>query len=73
MDAMSDQIGMPVGAVGGTDWLDLSILKRANEDGINGDGAIARKRSAKAQRWRRSVRGRPWPGKNTSVRSLLPA
>ena len=45
----------------------------ANGDSINGDGAITQKRFATAQRWRRSVRGRLWPGKNTSGRSLLPA
>ena len=34
----------------------------ADGDGISGDGAITQKRFAIAQRWRRSVRGRPWPG-----------
>ena len=43
----------------------------ANGDGINGDGAITQKRFAIARGWRRSVRGRLWPGKNFSGRSLL--
>ena len=41
----------------------FSVVKRTNGDGIHGDGAITQKRFAVAQRWRRSVRGRHWPGK----------
>ena len=41
-------------------------LGDANRDGDTGDGAITRKRFPRDQHWRRSVRGRPWPGKNTT-------
>ena len=48
-------------------------LEAKNGRHISGDGAMTQKRFARAQHWRRSDRGRPGPGKNTSVRSLLPA
>ena len=41
-------------------------------DGINGDGAKTQKRLAKFQFCEGSVRGRLWPGKNTSGRSAAP-
>ena len=44
-----------------------------NGDAITGDGVTTQKRFAIAQRWRRSVRERPWPGNNTTGPSLLPA
>ena len=38
----------------------------ANADATMGNGVTTQTRFAIAQRWRRSVRGRPWPGNNTN-------
>ena len=50
----------------------FNLWGAAYGDGINGVRVIARKRFAVGQRWKRSVCGRPWHGKNTTGPSLLP-